>query len=196
MNIVPKPLNIALLVGETLFSSGTKIVSPIDVVVKELNFLDYEKAEENSAVFEIGETEYDYEIVIDGNIRVLSKTNEGLFHGAMTLKQLVFDGKGIQLFGKYIAWGFLTIITLGIYGLWLPIKMEKWKLKHTYVEETTANAMPAFPQGGFPAPVYPTAEQMQQCGQAFYGYPQYPQYMQYPQYPQMQTTHCCPYSRR
>ena len=92
MNIVPKPLSIALSGGETLFSSATKIVSTIDVIVKELNFLDYEKAEENTAVFEIGETEYDYEVVIDGNIHVLSKTNEGLFHGAMTLKQLVFDG--------------------------------------------------------------------------------------------------------
>ena len=116
-------------------------------------------------------------------------------HTKINGKQLVFDGKGIQLFGKYIAWGFLTIITLGIYGLWLPIKMEKWKLKHTYVEETTANAMSAgFPQGGFPAPVFPTADQMQQCG--FYGYPQYPQYPQYAQYPQMQPTQCCPYSRR
>lgn len=92
MNIVPKPLHTTLLDGETNFSSRTRIVSPIEVIVKELNFLDYEPAEENTAIFEIGETEYDYEIVIDGNIKVLSKTNEGLFHGAMTLKQLIFDG--------------------------------------------------------------------------------------------------------
>ena len=92
MNIVPKPLKTTLLEGETTFSADTKIVSPIDVIVKELNFVDYEKAVENSAVFQIADTEYDYELIVDGNIKVLSKTNEGLFHGAMTLKQLVFDG--------------------------------------------------------------------------------------------------------
>ncbi|MBO7326729.1 MAG: hypothetical protein J6U74_04370, partial [Clostridia bacterium] len=92
MNIVPKPLKATIRDGETLFGSTTKIVAPIDVIIKELNFLDYEEADENFAVFEIGETEYDYEIVIDGNIKVLSKTSEGLFHGAMTLKQLIFDG--------------------------------------------------------------------------------------------------------
>ncbi len=92
MNIVPKPLKTTLLEGETTFSADTKIVSPIDVIVKELNFVDYEKAVENSAVFQIADTEFDYELIVDGNIKVLSKTNEGLFHGAMTLKQLVFDG--------------------------------------------------------------------------------------------------------
>jgi hexosaminidase len=92
MNIVPKPLKTTLLEGETTFSADTKIVSPIDVIVKELNFVDYEKAVENSAVFQIADTEYDYELIVDGNIKVLSKTNEGLFHGSMTLKQLVFDG--------------------------------------------------------------------------------------------------------
>ena len=92
MNIVPKPLKSIVCDGETLFGSTTKIVAPIEVITKELNFLDYEEADENTATFEIGETEYDYEIVIDGNIKVLSRTNEGLFHGAMTLKQLIFDG--------------------------------------------------------------------------------------------------------
>ena len=57
MNIVPKPFSVAILNGETKFSSATKIESPIDVIVKELNFLDYERAEENVAVFEIVETE-------------------------------------------------------------------------------------------------------------------------------------------
>ena len=92
MNIVPKPFKTTVAEGKTLFSSKTKITAPIEVIVKELNFLDYEKADENTAIFEIGDTDYDYELIIDGNIKVLSKTNEGLFHGAMTLKQLIFDG--------------------------------------------------------------------------------------------------------
>ena len=115
-------------------------------------------------------------------------------HTKINGKQVVFDGKGIQLFGKFIAWFFLTVITVGIFSLWLPIKMAKWTMKHTYVEENTANAAtPSFPQGGFPAPVFPAPEQMQQYqAQCFYAYPQ-PQYMPQPQQP---VQHCCPYSNR
>jgi len=43
-----------------------------------------------------------------------------------------FDGKGFQLLGNYIKWTFFTIITLGIYGLWVPIKKIKWEVKHTH----------------------------------------------------------------
>jgi len=46
-------------------------------------------------------------------------------------KRLKFDGKAIQLFGSWIKWFLLTIITLGIYRFWLPIKLRQWKTKHT-----------------------------------------------------------------
>ena len=46
--------------------------------------------------------------------------------------QLVFDGRGSQLFGNYIKWFLLTIITFGIYGFWLDIKMKQWIVKHTH----------------------------------------------------------------
>ena len=48
--------------------------------------------------------------------------------------RLTFDGKAIQLFGSWIKWLFLTIITAGVYCLWLGIKMEQWKAYHTHVE--------------------------------------------------------------
>ena len=48
--------------------------------------------------------------------------------------RLTFDGKAIQLFGSWIKWLLLTIITVGIYGLWLGIKMKQWKAYHTHVE--------------------------------------------------------------
>ncbi len=48
-------------------------------------------------------------------------------------KRLTFDGNGWQLFGNYIKWIFLTIFTFGIYGLWLPIKLQQWLVKHTHV---------------------------------------------------------------
>ena len=47
-------------------------------------------------------------------------------------KRLTFDGTGGQLFGNYIKWLLLTIITLGIYSFWLSIKMQQWIVKHTH----------------------------------------------------------------
>lgn len=47
-------------------------------------------------------------------------------------KKLRFDGTGKGLFGNYIKWYLLTIITIGIYALWLNSNMRKWKIKHTH----------------------------------------------------------------
>ena len=49
--------------------------------------------------------------------------------------RLKFTGKGIQLFGKYLLWVFLSIITVGIFDLWLPIKYEKWKTSHVVIDK-------------------------------------------------------------
>lgn len=46
--------------------------------------------------------------------------------------QLYFDGNAVQLFGNYIKWVLLTIITLGIYSFWLGIKMKQWVVNHTH----------------------------------------------------------------
>ena len=53
--------------------------------------------------------------------------------------QVHFDGTGGQLFGTYIKWFFLTLITPGIYGLWLPIKMQAWVTSHTHLFVRTSN---------------------------------------------------------
>ncbi len=45
-----------------------------------------------------------------------------------------FTGTGGQLFGKYILWTFLTIITIGIFSLWLPIKYQQWETKHVEID--------------------------------------------------------------
>ena len=55
-------------------------------------------------------------------------------HTIIDGKQIVFDGKGGQLFGQYIKWFLLCIITLGIYSFWLEIKMKQWITKHTHFE--------------------------------------------------------------
>ena len=53
-------------------------------------------------------------------------------HTIIDGQQLYFDGKAIQLFGNYIKWLLLTIVTLGIYAFWLGIKMRKWVVLHTH----------------------------------------------------------------
>ena len=47
-------------------------------------------------------------------------------------KRLHFDGNGAQLIGKWICWVLLSIITLSIYVWFIPMKIEKWKAKHTH----------------------------------------------------------------
>ncbi len=46
-------------------------------------------------------------------------------------KQLKFVGTGISLFGQWIKWLLLCIITLGIYSLWVNIKMKQWVVQNT-----------------------------------------------------------------
>lgn len=57
-------------------------------------------------------------------------------HTVIHGRRLKFNGHGHQLIGKYLLWVFLTIITLGIYGIWLGLGMKKWVVKHTvYADE-------------------------------------------------------------
>lgn len=44
--------------------------------------------------------------------------------------QLHFDGNGMQLFGNWIKWSLLTLITLGIYAFFIPIAIKKWTISH------------------------------------------------------------------
>ncbi|MBD5632600.1 MAG: DUF898 family protein [Clostridia bacterium] len=56
-------------------------------------------------------------------------------HTYLNGRKLVFDGKGGQLFGKYILWTILTIITLGLYYIFAArINMLAWQTKHTHFE--------------------------------------------------------------
>ncbi|MDR3200681.1 MAG: DUF898 domain-containing protein [Spirochaetales bacterium] len=53
-------------------------------------------------------------------------------HTVIEGKRLSFDGQGIQLFGNYIKWYLLSIVTLGIYGLlFVPVRLQQWVVKHT-----------------------------------------------------------------
>ena len=45
--------------------------------------------------------------------------------------QLKFTGTGIGLFGLWIKWLVLIIITFGIYSFWVMPRLQKWKIEHT-----------------------------------------------------------------
>ena len=51
-------------------------------------------------------------------------------HTIISGNSIKFNGNAFQLLGNCIKWTFLSIITVGIYALWLPIKVRKWKVKH------------------------------------------------------------------
>ncbi len=56
-------------------------------------------------------------------------------HTIIEGKQLTFDGNGAQLFGNYIKWLVVTVITFGIYSFWIVIKIKAWTVSHTHFVE-------------------------------------------------------------
>lgn len=56
-------------------------------------------------------------------------------HQVIDGKRLTFTGTGWGLFGQWLKWWFLIIITLGIYGFWIHIKLLQWKTKHTQFKD-------------------------------------------------------------
>ncbi len=53
-------------------------------------------------------------------------------HVTIDGKRLTFDGNGMQLFGNWIKWFVLCLITCGIYSLWVVPKVYNWVAKHTH----------------------------------------------------------------
>ncbi len=58
-----------------------------------------------------------------------------LEHTVYNGKRLKFEGTGASLFVQKFKWIFFTIITLGIYSLWIPIKKEKWIASNIHFEK-------------------------------------------------------------
>lgn len=55
-------------------------------------------------------------------------------HKTIGGKRLRFDGKFSSLLGHYILWWFLSMITFGIYFLWVPGKVKIWIDSNTHIE--------------------------------------------------------------
>lgn len=51
-------------------------------------------------------------------------------------QRLVFTGSGLGLFGMWIKWFLLLIVTLGIYGFWIGPRIQKWKSENTDFDAT------------------------------------------------------------
>ena len=49
--------------------------------------------------------------------------------------RLKFTGTGLGLFGNWIKWLFLCIVTLGIYSFWVAPRVTKWVVEHTDFDE-------------------------------------------------------------
>ncbi|HEX3568402.1 MAG TPA: DUF898 family protein [Candidatus Saccharimonadales bacterium] len=45
--------------------------------------------------------------------------------------RLKFTGTGIGLFGQWVKWLLLCIITCGIYGFWVAPRLQRWIVEHT-----------------------------------------------------------------
>ncbi len=81
-------------------------------------------------------------------------------HTKINGKRLKFKGGAWGLFGNIIKWFFFTVITVCIYGLWLPVKVKKWKTSKTVMEDPSpvvCQQQPAFNATYAPAPVAPLA---------------------------------------
>lgn len=51
-------------------------------------------------------------------------------HATIDGQPLVFTGSAVGLFGNWLKWLLLMIITLGIYGFWVAPRMTRWKWEH------------------------------------------------------------------
>ena len=52
-------------------------------------------------------------------------------HTVIDGHRMRFSGSALSLFGNWLKWFLLSIITLGIYFFWVNIKLEDWKAKNT-----------------------------------------------------------------
>ncbi len=56
-------------------------------------------------------------------------------HTVINGRRLKFTGTAGGLFGTWILCWLLTIVTLGIYGFYVPFKIKKWKESNTFFED-------------------------------------------------------------
>jgi len=55
-------------------------------------------------------------------------------HTVIQGRRLKFTGSAIGLFGQWIKWLLLSIVTFDIYAFWVQIALKKWVAKHIFFE--------------------------------------------------------------
>jgi uncharacterized membrane protein YjgN (DUF898 family) len=56
--------------------------------------------------------------------------------------RLVFLGTGMSLFGNWIKWFLLTLVTFGIYSFWVVPRVHKWVVENTDFDPSFAPVPP------------------------------------------------------
>lgn len=57
-------------------------------------------------------------------------------HSYIDGQRLVFTGSAMGLFGNWIKWLLLSVVTLGIYLFWVGPRISKWKWENTDFDPT------------------------------------------------------------
>lgn len=62
-------------------------------------------------------------------------------HTVVDSRRFVFEGSLGSLFVKYLLWGLLTVVTLGIFAWFVPVKRMRWEAENTIDNEHTTEAL-------------------------------------------------------
>ena len=108
--------------------------------------INYEEKSSNNSYFDGGFIEYLGYSILAFLITLFSLTlakpwadkliiEYKISHTIYNGKRLKFEGRGSELFVERFKWILLSIITLGIYSFWIPIKMKQWVVSNTHFED-------------------------------------------------------------
>lgn len=77
-------------------------------------------------------------------------------HTTIDGRRLVFTGSAVGLFGNWIKWWLLTVVTIGIYGLWVVPRVTRWVVEHTDFDPEQTHAFAVARTHGRVPPVFDT----------------------------------------
>jgi uncharacterized membrane protein YjgN (DUF898 family) len=66
-------------------------------------------------------------------------------HTLIDGRRLVFTGSAVGLFGHWLKWLVLSVITAGIYLFWVAPRLQKWKVENTDFDPYAPVAVPSAP---------------------------------------------------
>lgn len=61
-------------------------------------------------------------------------------HQVIDDRKLVFEGKAASLFGQWVKWILLSVVTVGVYAFVVPIKKMQWITKNTHIQGSSASS--------------------------------------------------------